>query len=253
MNASRPPLQVLNGVSLEPHPHHRNEDVCVDMHYAKHDCKDPLLFAAEPWKYCKDSANTYLGLRFEKRAHFKSKLTPKELKRVEHEELRIKQTRANFSSYPRKKEMMLELREARKAWKIEVTNKLENYGQQEQPLYPKTWVRDQAIDRALIERVKSWPVDDVIDESTIAPHLEAEYGFKACAIYFKKSDTGWDRHTHKNGHLLPGKFPNQKIPVHNILEKKEGNPLSEKCPPNQLRYFHFPTNNMLWIEVCQFL
>jgi hypothetical protein len=236
---SRP--HVLDGQSPEPHPHYPDEDVCVDMQYAKHNCKDPMLFVARPWEHCKDPTSTFLGLRFAKRDEFKLNLTPTESKRVEHEEQRIRETRAKFSSYGRKKE-----------WKREVTTKLNNYAEGKEPMYPKSWIRDQAIDHALIERVKSWTVDDVVNEPTPAPHLEAEYEFKACAIYFKRleSGSGWERYTHTNEHFLPGKFPSQKISVHSILEKKAGNPLSEKCPPDRLRYFHFPANNMRWIEVC---
>lgn len=78
--------------------------------------------------------------------------------------------------------------------------------------------------------------------------MDPEYGFKACAIYFKTSSAGFKGHTHRPDQFLAGTFPNQKIPVYKMLQEEKNNPLSETCPPGHLRYFHFPTNNMHWIE-----
>jgi hypothetical protein len=250
MAARRP--SVLNGVSYEPRPPRANQDVFIDMQYSKHDCPDQTAFVTEPWNYCQDATNTYLSLRFDQRKKFKSKLNEKQLKRVEHEEERIEQTRVNFSSYDMKKQMMDDLKTARREWKTEVKTKREEYVrkiQEKRPKYPVMWNRNQELDLDLLERVKAWKVDDNPENSKLSPHLEPEYGFKACAMYFKKSDSGWDPVTHDHPKFLPGKFPNQKLLVHNLLEDRDSNPLSEPCPADRLRYFHFPTNNMRWIEV----
>ncbi|RYO91624.1 hypothetical protein DL766_003197 [Monosporascus sp. MC13-8B] len=76
-------------------------------------------------------------------------------------------------------------------------------------------------------------------------------GFKAYAMYFKKaSDKGtWIGKTCKNQNI-PGEFPNQKIPMDKILTGEHENPLMQKCPRDTIRYFHFPTNNMSWIETA---
>jgi hypothetical protein len=49
----------------------------------------------------------------------------------------------------------------------------------------------------------------------------------------------------------PEKFPDQKIPLDDLLyrEDKATNPLMKECPPNMIRYFHLPANNMSWVEV----
>jgi hypothetical protein len=127
-----------------PHDHYENEDVSIDMQYAKHDCRNPLDFAKEPWEHCRDATNTYLSLRFEKRDHFKSKLTTKQRKRVEHEISRIEQTRVNFSSNAKKEQLMLDLKRARKAWKTEVKENREDYVKEvkeKQPPDPAKYVR----------------------------------------------------------------------------------------------------------------
>lgn len=244
---------VLNGVSYAPQPPKEHQDVFVDMQYAKHGCTQED-FLAKPWECCKDPTNTYLSLRFDQRERFKSNLNDKQLKRVKHEEERIEQTRVNFSSYDRKKQTMDDLKKARREWKTEVKTKCEEYAkkiQEKKPKLPLRWNRSQELDLRLLERVKAWDVDDDPFNSRLIPHLEPEYGFKACAMYFEedKKGAGYDKFTYNHPKFLPGSFPNQKLLVHDLLEDRDNNPLSEPCQPNQLRYFHFPTNNMRWIEV----
>jgi hypothetical protein len=255
MTYQTPPA--ISGFSYVPYSHRMNEDVFIDMQYAKHDCKVPTDFAAEPWRYCKDPINTYLSLRFEKRALFKSKLDATKLKLVENEEERIAQTRVNFSSYKEKQRMMFHLKDAWREWKKEVKDKRaehvtwiqEKENWEKIPKYPARWKRSHSLDVEPLERVGSWKEDDELDNPGLISHVDPEYGFKARAIYFRKSDSGWKGHTHHHDQFLPGNFPNQKIPVHNLLEDLDKNPLSEPCPADYLRYFHFPANNMRWIEV----
>ncbi|RYP20955.1 hypothetical protein DL765_002492 [Monosporascus sp. GIB2] len=74
-------------------------------------------------------------------------------------------------------------------------------------------------------------------------------GFKAYAMYFEKvRDNGtWKGKTH-DPQKFTGKFPHQKISMDKILTAEDGNPLMQECPRDTIRYFHFPTNNMSWIE-----
>ncbi|KAH7304372.1 hypothetical protein BKA65DRAFT_579223 [Rhexocercosporidium sp. MPI-PUGE-AT-0058] len=72
-----------------------------------------------------------------------------------------------------------------------------------------------------------------------------EYGFKGNAIYFCKTADEWSGSTNEG---IDGSFPNQKISIHKMLNDTTGNPLAERCPSNQLRYFHLPANNMRWVE-----
>ncbi|KAM7221765.1 hypothetical protein V8F06_002758 [Rhypophila decipiens] len=77
------------------------------------------------------------------------------------------------------------------------------------------------------------------------------YGFRASAIYFKKNGDQWTGQTHKHDKFIgKDKFPNQKISVHDLLESSgKDSPLFRgNCPDKTIRYFHFPTNNMSWIE-----
>jgi len=266
-------LSVINGIPFENCQHRANEDVHIDLQYAKHGCTREA-FVAEPWNNCKDHTNTFLSLRFNKREDFRSKLGEKEWKRVEHEEDRIEQTRVNFVFYVKKNheekrkrieqtrgetvsdaelrdiigpDIMTRLKQAKQAWKAEVMKKREEYAAEIQKHPPRS--RNPTLDLELLERVKFWAIDDDIAKSKLQPKTDLEYGFKACAIYFQNNGSGYEKYKHENPNFLPGDFPNQKMPVHNILADEARNPLAELCPPNRLRYFHFPSNNMRWIEV----
>ena len=77
------------------------------------------------------------------------------------------------------------------------------------------------------------------------PCQENGYGLNAYAVFFKNSERFSDE-------SCSDQFPNQKIPVRDLLYKKqkENNPLMRDCGENEIRYFHLPGNNMEWIEVC---
>ena len=145
-----------------PHVHQKDKDVYIDMQHADHSCTDPIAYAEEPWKNCKDHVNCFLGLRESMRQKFKENLEGKKLQRVEHEEKRIKQTRVNFASYPKKEQMMTRLQKARNEWKVEVKARRKEYVEtikkrverrDRLPRYPQSWGRDLTLDLALLERV----------------------------------------------------------------------------------------------------
>jgi len=46
-------------------------------------------------------------------------------------------------------------------------------------------------------------------------------------------------------------YDTRKHPLNNCLFETEHNPLTKKCEPDTIRYFHFPANNMHWIEVIR--
>jgi predicted transcriptional regulator len=239
------------GIPYESSPYPMNEDLYIDMQYAQHGCI-PADFAAEPWKHCKDHTNAYLSLRFDKRHQFKENTTQEVREQVMQEETRIRQTRVNFTSYEKKKTMLANLKNAKSEWKMEVkarreeeAKRIENYARN----YPAQWSQHQELGLEYLERLKSWNASDVEEESSLQLKPDLEYGFKAYAIYFQKKCSGYEEFTHDNPKFLGAAFPNQKISVHSILQEEEGNPLAELCPSDRLRYFHFPTNNMRWIEV----
>ena len=243
-------------------------DIHVDTQYAATNCNertdDAALafrdrFAREPWECCRDAPNTYLSLRVGKRAQFLEKLGEKDRAkraRVQHEIDRITQTRVNFSSYANKTKLMEDLRNSREAWKDEVVRKRSEYEKKtrkkaaQQPQNER-WQRDLK----LLDRLRAWPESEAESDPPPPPvNIEELYGFRAGAVYFKKHTDSGGANAAWKGFKYPhekykGDFPNQKIPVHDLLDKVEDNPLREPCDPDVIRWFHFPTNNMHWVEV----
>ena len=49
---------------------------------------------------------------------------------------------------------------------------------------------------------------------------------------------------------LPGTVPGQYCLVSELVDKNQLNILSRKYEPDRIKYFHLPSNNMTWVEVC---
>jgi hypothetical protein len=50
----------------------------------------------------------------------------------------------------------------------------------------------------------------------------------------------------------PQAWPNQMLPLEDLLYDKnaKSNPLMKPCERDMIRWFHLPSNNMTWVEVC---
>jgi len=81
------------------------------------------------------------------------------------------------------------------------------------------------------------------EKSVLAEEESVDADVKAAMIYFKKS----------RPYTVPGfenEFPSQKVSIKELLaDDEERNPLMWACGEDEVRYFHFPANNMVWIEV----
>lgn len=89
-------------------------------------------------------------------------------------------------------------------------------------------------------------VEDPVESSLEALTAANRYGLSANMILFEDSKKYTDTD-------YPYEFPNQKIPIEELLYNKDAstNPLMKPCPENRIRYFHLPANNMSWVEVRQ--
>lgn len=60
-----------------------------------------------------------------------------------------------------------------------------------------------------------------------------------------------DSAPHTLADFLPEEFPDQKIPLKQLLYDEDPlrNPLTRRCPDGMIRYFHVPGNDMKWVEV----
>jgi hypothetical protein len=72
--------------------------------------------------------------------------------------------------------------------------------------------------------------------------VDPDHGFMASMITLKKDSP-------RSSYV---RFEMEKYPVNEALDGSPNNPLKQRCKrcePDTIRYFHFPANNMAWIEV----
>jgi hypothetical protein len=82
---------------------------------------------------------------------------------------------------------------------------------------------------------------ETIDTSRVFERPEDSYGISVHKITLKRSDISCP-----SSYMS---YSTDRYPLSKILLASDTNPLTEKCKPNTIRYFHFPANNMHWIEV----
>ena len=263
-NPAAPP--VSNG-SAQPF----GDDVFGDMQYARAGVNKDHFFS-EPWKHSKDTTNTFLSLRFDRRDDFEARLSKetggkKKVGRIHHEISRIRKTRNNFVSYStRNRELVSGLKIAYYQWKTEAKERAEEQilalkngafdDDQKTRRSSARYIRSDDDDVVLLQRVRGWSVTPPEPEKLVDFEAEPQYGFKACAMHFKQHPdrdgsvtSGY--YGYDEGHAgYKGGFPNQKIAVHDLLYRDDRpSALLRDDPQKTLRYFHFPANNMEWIEV----
>ena len=221
----------------------------IDTQYANNKAKtDPEGYGREPWRfmdgisYQGDIANAYLSIRVDKRDKFRENLNEKGRSKVDHENERIRKTRARFETYEDKKTMLAALRKAQREWRREVAETLPARHEVVKTYTTPGRQRYTALLQRLQSHSQVWLQADGAETDSpsqgapgVPPGgghdpLGPDCGFKAGAMYFRPGPDGvsWEgcgsNHTWFGG----SKFPNQKIPAHKLLEKHADNPLTER-------------------------
>jgi hypothetical protein len=213
-----------------------------------HDNPPTCLSTLKHDLHVRDVVLHYFGcLRENERAEFFNDLPPYKKQRIIDEEKRIRQQRALF--------------EKEEETAILVDDFKKSHNEYFQSLSPEK--REQIKDkekrlgkqRSILEVQKSpeSPNKAFSRQSTSSldgasnvtkPSKENGFGFHAYAVFYKKSEP-W------NDDSCIDQFPNQKKPLKDLLyhKIKAENPLMRDCDEDEIRWFHFPGNNMDWIEV----
>jgi hypothetical protein len=253
-------------------------DRFVDTSYFKGGSSEEQYLEA-PWCHYKNPLASYLSLRFAEKDGFREKLkdvSVDDWDRVVHEIERVKLDRQKFLNDSKKKDLTKLLRDSYYGWRATVFSESElrdiKHDREKQ-------VRKLLLNQADKSALQSWDsmhlqrLNDIVNARPPGPvsasrtfsasqHRPSQqaredhgaddpyHGFRAGAMCFKKRMDGTlDGIDFSDEKYKPTKFPNQKIALADILDNAEGNPLSEKRPDGEVRYFHFPSNNMEWIEV----
>jgi hypothetical protein len=86
---------------------------------------------------------------------------------------------------------------------------------------------------------------DPVDRANKASFSDrSDIGIKSNVVFLRNS------YPYTNEDLgFEGQFPNQTVPLAALLDSSPKNPLTRGYESDVIRYFHFPANNMSWIEV----
>jgi len=206
-------------------------------------------FSAAPWEYLhdvhkrdsQDVVDAYLGLRYSQRQAFLAKANWTDQNglscqdAIEGEQRRIALGREKFATLKHNIDLVEATTAALNEW--------------------KTLVRGRKAEERNGQSENFGP-DPEKEPTLVAGHCQtyvestgAKESSNAGVMYFKRSSDGqtWIG-TECEGIEGGAKFPDQKTKVETILGGKDCK-IDKTCPPNTLRYIHFPANNMEWIEV----
>jgi hypothetical protein len=191
----------------------------------------------------------YFRCEYNSRDEVKQLFSPAERKKIDLELERIEKLRSAFTQIVENNLLVQSMSRSRMAWRrhakelcsSEAEKKKVNARLKEAPAASKPRHRGHL---GLLQRVSSWR----ISADPLRPNTSLEedrgYGFVVYKITLKRNDKPQGSRTSSFN-----KYSLDTHPVHDILYKKEDNPLAEKCKKDTIRYFHFPANNMLWVEV----
>ncbi|TRX92587.1 hypothetical protein FHL15_006514 [Xylaria flabelliformis] len=220
-------------------------DVYVDLQYSNGRVQSET-FTEEPWKHFGNPVSAYLSSRREKLGEFQKMEIdhPESWKRIERERDRIAALRKRFKGNELKESLMEDLNTARKALRDVLWG---NISEHEKEVKNNRFINQKQRSARLevLKRLKCAKRPTEESEEVTRKREETE-GFKAGVMYFKKWGNAWEGHSHEN---CEETYPNQKLSIQKILDPKNAkNPLAHKPRGDELRYFHFPANNMEWIE-----
>lgn len=237
-------------------------------------------FTQQPWTFLNDDNahdfKAYLWIRIDMREAFLKALEDSRAEALRLKLTELTKDRDEFANYGPKRRLLVSLEGWRDKWKASRSGadgrKCGKPGQPGQRA--TTWARrnlptnkggvrpSTAPREPLTVATDPQPNGELGASSGTAAHStspdEQDFGnhYNVGFMFFKRKEKtspylGVTKEIHSNN--LKHEFPNQRMPIKDILstdeEKKKKNPLTEKPSRDTLRYFHFPANNMSWIEV----
>jgi len=192
----------------------------------------------------------YLRCKYDLRDKLKKIFSPADRTRIDLELERVDKLRSTFARPVENNILVQSMTISRRVWRDHAKNLCRGNSEKEkvEKALLKENLTEEQIQRyrtytgpdGLLERVRNWTTTaDPVRPST-SPKEDKGYGFVVQRITLKRND----------GISSFGEYVLKTYPVHDVLYDKDNNPLTEKCEADTIRYFHFPANCMLWVEVC---
>lgn len=216
----------------------------------------PACSAGCPWNHYKDLWDVYSSIGMQKRDELLKMVSDEERERINYEKSRIDKYRSKAEG----RRPFRNLADQRRVWQGQVAEDIpelraevsrdNNYTRK------RRYLDNLRRLETYLKRGRTSPTiqdqeqyqDKIEDEDgtpAINPKGDARHildGVNAGVMYFEKAGSKFSG--------TPAEvWPNQKIPVFDLLEDEENSELAKPCQPGQIRYFHFPSNNMEWIKV----
>jgi hypothetical protein len=193
----------------------------------------------------------YFRCRYDDRDRLKQIFSNLEKNRIELELERIDKLRSAFAQRVENNPLVQSMTLSRRSWRRHAKDLCKSNVEKEKV---KSRLRKAPTDELkqryrdhllLLQRIEKW----AITPDPVRPNTSLEedkgYGFVVQKITLKRN-----QELQESGITSFGEYSLNTHHVHDVLYDKDNNPLTEKCEENTIRYFHFPANNMLWVEVC---
>jgi len=196
-----------------------------------------------------DSLILYFRCKYSQREKLKQLFSEAERVRIELELERVDKLRSTFAQHVENSPLVQSMTVSRRFWRTHAKELCRKDSEKKEVERLSREATSEARQRyrgylSLLQRVGNWPISaDPVRPSTCLEE-DKGYGFVAPKITLKKSQG-----SQESGSSSYGDYVLKSYPVHNILFDKDKNPLTEKCEEDTIRYFHFPANCMLWVEV----
>lgn len=224
-------------------------DAAIELQYP--DAKERAkAYAKEPWKYYSNPVHGYLSTRKVMLDEFEKEMEEagsEKWDRIKQEMGRIAALRKRFEENELKKSLMKELDRCRQNLRGCLQGSTSGRGE---PVHKRLIKPNKRRDTkpAAPQQLKGETLPEQGVDHRQGIKREGLDGFKAAVMYFTKeeSSNSWKGFTHSH---YKAQYPNQKLAMRDILTDNKDNPLSQTHNQEELRYFHFPANNMEWIEV----
>jgi hypothetical protein len=185
--------------------------------------------------------------KYSYRDRLKESFNATQQQEVESELKRVEKLRSSFATHVENADLVQSMKFSRRAWRSHAKARCRDEMARIKKLLDKDKSKPNdryRRDLKTLQEVGTWTtaiIDPIHSDTPVEE--EEDYGLTTYKITLRKN----------LGTLSYNTYDLDEYPLHEVLYKKENNPLMEPCRENTIRYYHFPGNDMLWVEESRLL